>query len=421
MAFRDPIVSGEEITVPGIRSEDYAEGTAGWRLGREGSAQIAALQVLTDLGAANISADAFNLNGEDLQETLDALPRGVVAYAAGSNAAGGSTAPVNAETMLFVWAIGQIYTGRTYKVTIRCNLTTAIVSGEIYSTRIRWASGTNPTLTSPVLAASYQEISPSSNTVRPHMETTFLWFPGADNDQLRFGLTGDRHTGTTGNLQIKNDDPLFAFQMWLEDLGAAIPNTGLSQLSKAPVGGVTPPPDPDPTTTYTNQIFRPLWSASYDSDGGYRAADTSTPYCYQGYYSSTHGDTRSAFGDFQRSGVTLASALSGATNVTIKLTFKVAHTYYNSGSTFYFGTSPTNTKTTWTSLASKSVRRTSKAGAAGSTYTITLPAAMVNDFVSGNAKTMLVGDAPSNSLSYYGYLYGPTQSGAPYLTVTYTK
>ena len=58
MAFPDPVVAGDKLVVPAIQSSDYVtDGTTGWRIGRDGTADFANLNLRGDIGAANISGD----------------------------------------------------------------------------------------------------------------------------------------------------------------------------------------------------------------------------------------------------------------------------------------------------------------------------------------------------------------------------
>ena len=62
MAFRNPIIEGEELISPGLHSNNYVENTSGWRIGADGTTQFEAVNSLTNVTAQDqISAPQFNI------------------------------------------------------------------------------------------------------------------------------------------------------------------------------------------------------------------------------------------------------------------------------------------------------------------------------------------------------------------------
>ena len=62
MAFRNPLVAGEELVITAIRSADYIEGVQGWRISRDGSSQFTNIADIGDFGATgDVNAGSFHV------------------------------------------------------------------------------------------------------------------------------------------------------------------------------------------------------------------------------------------------------------------------------------------------------------------------------------------------------------------------
>jgi hypothetical protein len=172
----------------------------------------------------------------------------------------------------------------------------------------------------------------------------------------------------------------------------------------------TPPKSKPPTghvPTLQTSAFGATYSRTYDGDNTTTWDDSS--FCYQGRYDSNRGNTKSLIGfNF----ASIESALAGATKITGTFTFKVQHSYYNSGLTVIIGSHNYASKpATWASnkVFTNQIR---KGGClAGHTYTVNLTSWQCWAFQTGNITGMAFGPGPSTSLTYYGYMYGA--AGAP--------
>lgn len=431
MAFRNPIVAGEELTIPGIRSEDYEQAVSGWRIGRDGSAQFSNVQILGGIGADNLSVDDLLLDGLDLQtEIIDPMPDGIIAYGIlGSGYhAGNITSATKKE--LFQFSTGPLRQGRMYRIMAEFSVQSGDVGGFDWGFMYT-VDGTKPTVNSAIMNGSVKRsnhvLQGSSGSLECVSISTY-YSAANDYPNLRIALCGWRGQGSSyawlyqGNMQR----PLI---MSVVDYGKRSAAAGsLSQVSKS--GGFVPvatdpeippvtppPPDPDPIVNYT-KTFNATWSRSYDSDNGTRTGDD-TKYLYQGYVSGTHGNTRSLIGfDYNAIG----DALAGATVTSGTITFKVAHTYYGAGSTIYFGThNYTSKPSTWNGANVNERVNTKAKCVAGKTYTIALTSGQLTSFKNGNLTGLAVGPAPDNGLDGYAYLYGYGLTGAPKLTFKYSK
>lgn len=172
-----------------------------------------------------------------------------------------------------------------------------------------------------------------------------------------------------------------------------------------------------PAPTKHTSTFWATWSRSYDGDGSTTWDDSK--HCYQGYYSSDRGNTRSLVGFNYGS---IESTLAGATRITGKFGFKVAHSYYNSGLTAVVGSHKYTSKpSSWSSsnVYQNQIRRSSCV--AGKTYSVNLSDWHCWAFRTGAITGMAFGPGPSSSKTYYGYMYGGTEAAKPYVQFTYYK
>jgi len=408
MPFANPIVlGGGELAIPGIHSSNYVAGSEGWRIGRDGNAQFSNLSILGSLGATDLSVDSLLLNGVDLQTTLDSMGRGLVNYSqfptvdtlVDSGLIG------TTETIIVQWDMGPMFLGRYYLIgwNIRTNLT---VNTDGFRYRTRYAyNGAAVSVASP----SFDHASYLWDGTSDHIHAV-IWTPPNDLDLLRLGISIDRETGT-GTGQWEMTDVNYAPSFWCIDVGNAPILQTASQKSVA-----SGSPDPDPPTTYT-KTYSCTWSEAYDGDNSGRSGDNNR--LYQGYVSSTHGNTKSLAGfDYAQ----IMSDLSGATVNSVKLTYKVHHAYWNAGMDLRVGGHDYSSQpSTWGSTHVDDNEVTYSNQVEGSTYTKTLPSQFGTNLKSGAWRGIAFGPGGSNSFDYYGYLYGNGETGEPKLVINYTK
>ena len=184
----------------------------------------------------------------------------------------------------------------------------------------------------------------------------------------------------------------------------------------------TPPASKPPTahvpTSFT-KTYQATWSRTFDGDNTVTWDDS--PYCYQGFYDNNRGNTRSLVGF---NSAAIRNDLKGASNIHVYFVFKVAHSYYNSGMTALIGTHNYSSKpSTWSGATVNERQKSRSSCSAGHVYTIDLGKntwygwAFQNNVIKG----MAFGPGPNTNRTYYGYSYGASQGGKPYLRITYTK
>lgn len=415
MAFRDPILSGEQLMSSGMHSEDYVEGTSGWRIGSDGQAQFYNVDVIGQAGITDLSVDTLAIGGNDFGSYFDPLPLGVICYS--YLYSGDRIGDAGATELVGVIAsMGSVKAGRLYKIGIQGHFQAqgTIATTETYDLRMRYTNdGSNPTIASGMLAGGTIRINVGSPQTSADFSHNGFYSPIADYDTFKVGLTIQRAggTGTGGIYQGASDRRLI---IWVEDCGlyaAALQAGTISQRLKVSNAA----PDPDPIQAYTKS-YTSNWWRSYDSDNGTRTGDDDQNKLYQGYYSSTHGRTYSAYG---LPYAQIASDTSGATMTAAKLTFKVRYRAYSSGLDInVFGHDYTAKPSSFvTSHATYGVASRANSNQ-GSTYTIDLGVTTANRFKAGTYKGLGF-YATDNGDDQYGYMYG--SSSPPKLTLTYSK
>jgi hypothetical protein len=190
-----------------------------------------------------------------------------------------------------------------------------------------------------------------------------------------------------------------------------------------PSAPVTKPPVPPSSPPPTGKIpvkhvtsYNALWSRTFNGDGSTTWDDSA--HCYQGFYDSNRGNTKSVIGfDY----AAIQTALTGATNISVTFSFRPAHTYSFAGATILIdATAWTAKPSTWASTRNFPLMQKS-ACKANTNYTVSLPSGVGAKFQKGGYLGMGFGPAPSTDRNYYAYMNGATESGRPSLTFTYWK
>jgi len=397
-----------------LQSSNYAQGQSGFAFG-DFDSQIDNLNIVEEVGADTVSARAYTINGEDLTtEFLDRLAKGTIAF--DSRNTGTATANVGAtELKLFEFSAGAMFVGRLYRI-IATGLVNGTAADNVFVIRCRYTlDGSSPTTSSTSIRTYDVETGASTNV---SFDYSGIFEIASDTENFRVALCMVRSVGA-GTALI--DPTGRTVQMYVEDLGlveAASAAGNISQKSYAGGGA-----DPDPVRTFTKTWWA-TWTRSYQGDNsidddGETGPDSGN--LYHGYYSSKHGNHRSLIGfDY----AAIQSALSGATIVSVKFTFRIKHTWATGGADISISShSYTSKPSTWSSGSVTQNRYNSTDDKEGSTKTKTLPVAVGNEFKAGTTRGLGFGPAPNNSASaYYCYMYGgETSSSRPRVTITYSK
>lgn len=411
MEFGNPIVGQEELIREAIRSKNFASsenGVTGWRIARDGAATFYNLTVGNDAyfidengngSFQSISTNGLTINGLDVQQMLMNMSNGVLAISTAPNDSNAfSSSPVIFNRL----TIPNFDTTRQYRIVCNGWIDKQTSTPSYFNLYVKYSFGGKATISSPNLyQMQYGTGSGNGNDESFVIEHTFNNTDPANEGvdlSLAFCLTsqtaGARYQGTSWG------------RAWAEDMGPAIP-----------YGSYDPSTDAAPTQQYVT-----TWSANesacYASDGTNRSGYDSG-HLFQGYYSSTNGNQFSFVG-FDDADI--RAKLSGATINKVEVYLQNLHWYSNSGGTVYIGT---HNQTTLSGNHSPSQilndRISSSSFSYGQGKWFTVSNTIGENLKSNSAKGIAIGQAPSNSQSYYGYFAGNGQTGEPRIRITYTK
>jgi hypothetical protein len=403
---------------PTIQSVNYngANGT-GWMMDSE-STQFQNVSVSESLGVQFIAANEVSLGGLDLQtDVLDPQPRGGVYYA--NIASGTATAQIGAtSTMAFLFNLGILPPNRRYMVLCSFHFQATVV-GDAFDFSLKYdttgavlstaAQGNN------ILDGSITRwVAPTTNDsgvkVMGYFESSSSWTAIVNQVPVYMGLTVARILGTgTGNVYQGSANR--SLQLQVIDVGSTLTgySNSWSQLSKA-----TGTADPTPPATFTTE-YTATGSASY---GGNNAQWTSVGAfdCYQGKLNSTDGRTKSLV---LFDSAKIRTDLTGATVTACHLTFSVHYAYFSAGMDVRIAAHNNSTiPSTFTNPTTEIGNR--PFSTAGSTYWVDVSVPFGTSLKNGTARGVAF-FAPTDSLNYYGYIYGSAAASPPKLTITYTK
>ena len=359
-----------------VQSAELRARVAGWSL-IDQTAQFENVNVLSELGADVVSTRSLLINGVDLEtEFLTPLPLGIVAYdSKGSPSISNTDSTGITELKFFEFSGGTLRADRLYRIRFKGHLDNS-VANDIFDIRMRYTvDGTTPTVSSPLLRS---DRFPMGATTTGRAFETEKMFTTATDVRLRIALCLQRTTGTgVGSFTLDNGQS----SAYIEDCGLYANAAAAGTLSVKDYADATPP-DPDPVNNYTRTYWA-TWTRSYDSDNGTRAGDDG-PELYQGYYSGTHGNTRSLAGfDYGQ----IQSDLAGATINWVKLTWRVQHSSLYAGMEVVVGShNYTSKPSTWNGGNVNEDRFRFDNCKEGSTYTRTLNTTIGNEFKSGSTR-----------------------------------
>ena len=410
MEFGNPIVGGEDLIRTAIKSPDFntdpeSGNVTGWRIARDGSATFYNLTIgstafnIDQNGNAvfqnvTVNGELF-VNGESVADQLTMMANGVVAWV---DLSGSSPVTVTtSDTIMGRLTVPEFDVTRTYAFNALMHIDVASTGSSYVGVRVRYAWGTDPTTSSPILC-EWQAGGRNANTDE-FMTNRFIFDEsdlGTAGTELRLLITtfssiaGIRVEAETWN------------RVWVEDMGPIVPRSTWTLSSGG--GG---------TTQYV-KTYSANESASYQEDGSNRGiAD-----CYQGRYSATNGNQYSMIGFDD---ALIRSDTAGSTINKVELYLNNNHFYSNSGGNAVIGTHNQTTLSGTHSSSQINDNLQQTHFDLGQAKWITIPNSIGTALRDNTAKGIALGPGPTTSQSYYGYFAGNGQSGEPQLRITYTK
>lgn len=228
-------------------------------------------------------------------------------------------------------------------------------------------------------------------------------------------LLGVNASGTGHEVEVHGSQE---WSYFVEDIGPDLPSISTSKpwVSGGSGGGTAPP-----KKTYTTRWYANGYRV-YKGDGSDRTSSAS-PDMIQGYspYSPSNGDnytqmlfTGNSF--YGQTGITVSTAMSGATLRYAYIYLYASHWHYGSGGTGIIRTS-TNTSLTSSVPSSTSVQQSGWGAGQGKKINI-------SSIFATNHRSVWLGKSGGTNPLYYGRFAGPnvsTTSQRPYLELVYEK
>jgi hypothetical protein len=370
-------------------------------IGADGTASFTSLAVNEKTyNVDGVPEKGLFVYGKEFEEHFWERAWGVVAW--GSRDTRLSTA-TTVETP-FAEIQAQCKAGRLYKIaTNQLTVQSSAADGRI-STYLKYTSnGTTPGVSSSQISTSTVQCDNASVWYESPAHQKFISF-SVDVD-LRVVLTvKPAYTSYTANI-IGNNGNGGAI-IYIEDVGPYIPDTVIDRTDASP-----PPTKKTYTSTWVSNA-----SESYDGSNSVRY---NTSDLVQGDSGSSNGNSHGLIlftgsnSTGGQTGISVATAMTGATLNKAEVYLYANHWYYGSGGTAVIrGSTATSLSGFTPSAASKTV--TGWARSSGKWVDIT-------SIVGTNIRAVTVGKAPSSSLTYYGRFNAHNQSNPPKLRLTYTK
>lgn len=393
MPFENPILAGEELIRPGIKSEDYIEGKRGWRIARDGTVEF---QNIVNRGNASfeyLDASYFEVGGMSIPEMLNEYSRGMIGrFAWGYNGRFDAGA---GERGIFEFSV-KLYAGRMYVFRPEASVSYLTDNAEA---RIILKGTAAPGDQSPV--------APTINSD--------VWYARqySDNRPIGYGKTingeGWFVPGYTGIHRILfvmgcygggSFDVVFGGS--LPDANISIYDAGLENKSityggLSTGGGSTTPP-PAPRVRYDNT----WWNTdvqSYSSDGNFTVATNGGNVAYQGDGGAVGNPGGNHCGFFTFDAANIRAALAGATILESYIFLDNEHSYLSSGVEAVIGTH-NNEGIPGTAVNRFENRWRQSIGKGGEFWTGNLGGGLGNEFRDGGTRGVMVGYG-FNGINHY--------------------
>ncbi|MFE9497260.1 hypothetical protein [Streptomyces collinus] len=385
---------------------DPENGITGWSLQADGSVYIRSATVGNDLYSISPTGDAkfqslsvndIFVNGDDFQEYVGALPRGILNVYPLSGAL--TYAAINTDYLVTRFIIPAVE-ARMYRI---------ILDNFRFD---RGSGSSSPTQFGVDVYCKYgSQASTADSLIHTYLRgagynasaADDIWTSSHDFSPPDANLGQDLHIAiyTSINSGAGNVPRLEATsntRVIVEDVGG--------KITYAPTTDITNYVAPA-KTTYT-KTYSSTWMSTWGTNSGRRTDGKA----YQGNYSSTNGNNYTKYG-FSSA---IQTDLSGATVKKVELYLDNTHFYSNSGGNAIIGTHANSTQPTGSSSTTGTYGRQSTAFTYGQAKWVTLSSAFGTDLKSGAALGITLGRTSGGTLAEYGYFTSSAQ-----LRITYEK
>jgi hypothetical protein len=391
VAFENPIVAGEELIRSGVRSENYTQGSAGWRVARDGSAEFEDMAVRDNFATRRLDiSESISLQGNSLAALIDSLPKGLVAFGikvqGTENWGGGEHGPVAVAS--FTAKAGRHYIVKVAGLEFANN-----VLGRTSYSFFRFSTdGNTPTNNSPLISGSRFTIPYGKPSWAGDINSEGHVWTGNRDTVFKVGLfIGVGEGDGSAFVQTWAGDP--AWTMYVEDVGLHT-ETGIAFNTPTYVAPVVTRYD---TTWWQTNV------QSYQENGTQSIANNSNFYAYQGNGNAVGNPGGNHKGCFFFNTDNMRAQLAGATIISVFIYLDNVHTYSTGGVTAVIGTHNMNPVPPTVPGTAENRWNLGIETRGGDAWTGDLGPGLGNEFRDGATRGLTLGGGVANSINFYSY------------------
>lgn len=400
--FTQPVIAGEYMTVPGLRSPNYIdpEHGTGFRVGGDGSAEFQNMNVNGTVAGDTADFDTLKQGGLTLDEIEAPFAQGLEAWKFNQTAGILNWAAAGEKIMETTCVLRP---NRIYECTFSGCVLEGTVAGGIHLIYMTWTESVDA-FTAPV-PPTPAGTKVTSGAQRFNSPGTFAQNASLDGWISNLGSVPIQATVALCVIRIAGGgvpqtffQDAFGARLAIKDGGMQSIDVGNLFLPGGGGGGSTP--------TYHDEIFNMVpvgfgGIQTYQGSGAKRTDPNGTTYAYQGRFSAQYGNMSALF---LFDSATIRSALAGATILSSFIYLQNNHFYANAGGTVYIGTHNVDAAPANVLLASPNPGRWSLPMAkGGASWTPDLGAALGNEIRDATTRGIMIGQAPDNNIVYYSF------------------
>lgn len=389
MPFENPLVAGEELIRPGIRSADYEEAVSGWRVARDGSSEFSNQVVRGTQTTDKLIASEATIRGLTIEQYLDQRSKGKIAR----GQLAGADIPNIGATNYGLFEVGvELELGRSWD--FECSIwthPTESAQHEIYARITYTTDGSSPTVNSTELVNMPLGLNESgvfwSGGFTLSINTSEQFNGIADGSVIRFLLQARAGSGL---ITVKSG---LRTHLSINDMGLGV---AISSVNNAGGGALVSKVKYDKTWWFTSV-------QSYRQDGQKSVATGNNTRGYQGDGDAVGNPGGNHIGFFFFDSAAIRGALAGSTILESYIYLDNMHSYLNSGLMCRIGTHNHDPTPATVGVNRFENRWNYSVAKGGDIWTPNLGPALGNEIRDAAYRGVTVGYGPVNDTTYYGY------------------
>ena len=390
MPFENPLVAGEELIRSAIRSKNYIQSSAGWRISREGDAEFENATMRGTLTGELAQFGTVTAGPYNVQTELEARPTkkllAVMGISAGTENWTG-TGPHRYATLQVTLKANRdylvCYSGIEFSTGV-LNDSTSVVY------RYEW-DGTIPTAASPMLFGGSATFVSRGATGNSYGMGPVGIASSTTDRVFTVGIFFSRNQGTGANLYSwAGNNGLF----WIEDVGPMSVRGGTKY---------TPAAGSSYTPTRYDFSYAMTSARSYNQAGNLTSASNGDLYAFQGDGSAVGNPGGDHCGLFFFDSALIRSHLTGATLISSYVWVDNVHCYLNSGITAKIGTHNSDPEPATFPAGTATQRWNLFMAKGGNAWTGDLGVALGNELKAGTTRGLTLGYGGIGVINNYGY------------------